>query len=144
MANLAVILTDAAAWVWSLDGPPAPWLRLDASADGHAALLRWLGQHSGELRCHVLVDLSSETLRYTLQPALSWFNRRALAGQKTQDAQQLLIQRAFVAPDKPAGELRRAMMQPACPQAVHRRMQQQDAAGRQRQPVKQAQAEQGG
>ena len=33
MANLGVILTDAAAWVWSLDGPPAPWLRLDASAD---------------------------------------------------------------------------------------------------------------
>ena len=79
MANLGVILTDAAAWVWSLDGPPAPWLRLEASADGHAALLRWLGQHSGELRCHVLVDLGSETLCHTRQPALSWFNRRALA-----------------------------------------------------------------
>lgn len=79
MANLGVILTDAAAWVWSMGSPAAPWLRLDASADGHAALLRWLGQHSGELRCHVLVDLSGETLCHTRTPALSWFNRRALA-----------------------------------------------------------------
>lgn len=79
MANLGVILTDAAAWVWNMNGPPAPLQRLDASADGHAALLRWLGQHSGELRCHVLVDLSSEILCHTAQPALSWLNRRALA-----------------------------------------------------------------
>ena len=92
MANLGVILTDAAAWVWSLDGPPAPWLRLEASADGHAALLRWLGQHSGELRCHVLVDLGSETLCHTRQPALSWFNRRALArGQAEPDLVEKLV-----------------------------------------------------
>ena len=33
MANLGVILTDAAAWVWSMGSPAAPWLRLDASAE---------------------------------------------------------------------------------------------------------------
>ena len=75
------MLGDTAAWAWPLFASPAAPRRFAADAEGHAALLRCLGESHGEAHSRVLIDLACETLHEQHTPALRWHDRRALAQQ---------------------------------------------------------------
>lgn len=76
-----IVLGDTAAWAWPLFASPAAPRRFAADAEGHAALLRCLGESHGEAHSRVLIDLACETLHEQHTPALRWHDRRALAQQ---------------------------------------------------------------
>lgn len=76
-----IVLGDAAAWAWPSSPAPVTPRRFAADAEGHAALLRCLGEGHGEARSRVLLDLGGETLHQQHVPTLRWRDRRALAQQ---------------------------------------------------------------